>query len=94
MTTITESFRLTIETTWYGPTDHRGSRVKATAGKGRTVWVNCEYGRDEHHHDDHDRAMTELMLKMGWRWNTLKASRPDNCGYVYVSMLTEKGELS
>ena len=80
---IKEVYLVSISTTWYGPTDHRGSRIKATAGKGRTVWVNCQYGRDEHDHDDHDHAALKLMDKMGWNWDLLKASNPEG-GRVYI----------
>ena len=84
--TINETYLMAIETTWYGPTDHRGSRVKATAGSGRTVWIAYEYGRDEMGYDAHDIAARKLMDKMGWNWNLLRATKPAGNGFVYVSV--------
>ena len=85
--TINETYLNSIETIWYGPTDHRGSRVKATAGKGRTVWVSYEYGRDEFGYDAHDIAARKLMDKMGWNWNLLRAPSASGKGFVYVAIL-------
>ena len=85
--TINETYLSSIETTWYGQTNHRGSRVKATAGMGRTVWVAYEYGCDEMGFDTHDIAARKLMDKMGWNWNLLRAGKPDGKGFVYVAVV-------
>jgi len=52
-----------IQTKYYGPTNTKGSRVKADAGMGRTAWVGYHSGETD---DPHRRAALALIAKMGW----------------------------
>jgi hypothetical protein len=71
-----------IETRFYGPTNHRGARVKATCEAGTiTVPWDDGLGVDE----NHDAAALALLRRLGWHdrvWyrGTTKGSR----GNVYV----------
>ncbi len=52
-----------ITTRYLGPTDHRGSRVKATAQAGSiTVGLDYALGQDENHH----AAAEALAKRYGW----------------------------
>ena len=77
---ITDSHCVSIETTYYGQTTHRGARIKASAGELRTIWVSyyTDTGEDTHH----DRAALALMDKMGWDNDLLKGST--ETGYIYL----------
>lgn len=56
--------RQAIETKYLGPTNFRGSRVKATSGSGLTLTVewNHEFNSDVNHRD----AAVALCKKLGW----------------------------
>lgn len=58
----------TITTKYMGPTNHRGSRVKARSTMGAYVVLSWDYalGTDA----NHDRAACELASQLGWlgRW--------------------------
>jgi len=76
---ITDTHRVSIETTYYGPTNHRGSRIKACAGMGRKVWVSYYSDTDD---NPHDRAALALMAKMEWTNDLMKGAT--ETGHVYV----------
>lgn len=52
---------LQIKTTYHGPTDHRGSRIHAAIGAGRSVSVPYDYALDSD--DNHFAAAEALCLK-------------------------------
>ncbi len=55
--------RQAIQTSYHGPTNHRGSRVKATCDA-QTMWVPWDYslGAEENH-----RAAAEQLARgLGW----------------------------
>lgn len=56
--------RVAIRTTFYGPTNHLGSRYKADAGDGRTCWVGADPRL--HDEDNHIAAAVALCKRMGW----------------------------
>lgn len=74
-----------IETRYFGPTDSKGSRVKATCEAG-SVTLSWDDGKDST--GNHDAAARNLILRLGWdnakrgAWyrGAVKGSR----GYVYV----------
>ena len=73
--------RQAIQTRYLGPTDHRGSRVKAfcQAGNVTIPWDDALDINLNHH-----RAFKALADKLGWkdRWHV--GALPDNSGNVYV----------
>ena len=50
-----------IETTYHGPTNFKGSRIKATDGD-NTVWVSVD---NSHNHSHRDAAL-KLCRKLNW----------------------------
>lgn len=71
-----------ISTKFYGPTNYRGSRIRAKADAG-TVWVDWKYelGVEE----NHDRAAWAFARKFGWDEKDYPVYRGSTQeGYVYV----------
>lgn len=77
-----------IITKYIGPTNKRGSRIKARqaasyAGKPKSVTIDWDYGlRVEH---NHKAAAIALAAKLGWHGDWAGGS---NCGegYVFVNV--------
>lgn len=80
-----------IVTKFLGPTNHRGSRVKATADAlphGVTVGWDYGAGNGTGRSDvdaNHDRAAVELIKRMGWFGTWMRGHLPSG-GCVYVSL--------
>ena len=53
-----------IRTKYLGPTDHRGSRIKADDYEGQSVTISYPYGLSGE--DCHRKAADALCVKMGW----------------------------
>ena len=73
-----------IITRYLGPTDHRGSRIKATAQAGS---VTLEWDDRLNVEVNHDRAALALANKFGWirdGWDLESGGLPDGSGNVYV----------
>lgn len=70
-----------IETKYMGATNHRGSRVKATAYAG-SITVGWDHGLDVN--ANHARAAAALCEKLGWSGVLIGSSRPDGCGNMYA----------
>ena len=51
-----------VITKYQGPTNSRGSRVKATSGSGKTATVSWDHTLDAH--DNHAAAATSLVWKV------------------------------
>ena len=77
---IDQSMQIAIFTQYYGPTDHRGSRIKAFTVNGHKLWTSFYAGgaRD----DAHNYAARRLCEKMGWSGPLLRANT--NKGAVYI----------
>lgn len=78
-----------IETRYYGPTNFRGSRIRATCEAG-TVTVSYDYALDLE--ENHDAAARALIRKLKWtdrHWvrGMLKNAR----GNVYVMVAKHGG---
>ena len=77
-----------IWTKYLGPTDIRGSRVRAVAEirNGFGAEIGCTVGWDDakSSEQNHDAAAVALCLKMGWPGDLTRGGRPDGCGYVYT----------
>lgn len=70
-----------IVTKWLGPTNHKGSRVKATcaAGSITLAWQHA-FGQE----DNHLRAARALADKLEWECQLIGGGLPDNSGNCYV----------
>lgn len=84
----------TIITKYLGPTNHRGSRIKARqsasyAGTPKSVTIDWDYSLNIEH--NHKAAAIAFASKMGWHGNWAGGS---NCGesYVFVNVDAAKHE--
>lgn len=69
------SHKQAIVTKYLGPTDHRGSRIKAKSiSFSVTLGWDCTLNDGE----NHQRAARALMEKMGWNWSLLSSWLPDS----------------
>jgi hypothetical protein len=76
--------RQAIITRYMGPTNHRSSRVKATASAGSvTVCWDHALGVDE----NHAAAAKALADKYGWGGVWVAGGLPNEAGNVYVDLL-------
>ncbi len=71
-----------IETRYMGPTNTRGSRIKATSASGISITVPYDYELDAF--DNHEKAARALMKKLGWTGKIAGGSLPGNRGYAFV----------
>jgi len=69
-----------VETRYLGPTNYRGSRIKATDGDGNSITVSYDYGA----HEPHDIAAQAFLDKMGWSGKWISGSSASGRGRVYV----------
>ena len=89
--------RQAIVTKYLGPTDCRGSRVKATASAGSvTLSWDCELDSEE----NHQLAANALADKFNWRnpgngirYEYVGGGLPGGCGNAYVQIETRKAEV-
>lgn len=73
--------RQAIETRYFGPTNHRSTRVKATAQAGSvTVIWDDALGVDE----NHAVAARKLANKFGWKGRFVAGGLPSGRGNVFV----------
>lgn len=79
-----------IVTKYLGPTNVRGSRVKAKAEAGSIIlsWDDC-LNSDQ----NHIRAAKALAEKFGWRGHWYGGALPNNEGYCFVSSLKDDKPL-
>jgi hypothetical protein len=73
--------RQAIETKYLGPTNHRGSRVKATSQAG-SITVSWDDALDVN--DNHRAAAKALAKKLGWPGHYAEGGKADGSGNVYV----------
>jgi hypothetical protein len=86
--------RQAIVTKYLGPTNYRGSRVKATASAGSvTLSWDCALDSEE----NHQLAANALADKFNWRnpgngirYEYVGGGLPDGCGNAYVQIETRK----
>lgn len=69
-----------IWTKYTGPTNTRGSRIKASA-EGVSITVPGDGASAE---DVHTFAAVALCRKMGWPGDLYRGGRPDGVGFVFV----------
>ena len=71
----------TITTKYLGPTNHRGSRIKATTSSGISNTISWDYAKGTI--QNHERAIHELNLKLSWDGELVGGS-PDDKGDSYI----------
>jgi hypothetical protein len=69
-----------IKTKYLCPTDHKGSRIKATASGGQTLTIPYDHALSSD--DLHVKAALALAARLGWS-GEYAAGRDDN-GHVFV----------
>lgn len=70
-----------ITTKYLGPTNTRGSRIKAVAAAGSvTIERDSSLGIEA----NHARAAEALANKFGWHGQYYQGGMPDDCGYAFV----------
>lgn len=70
-----------IWTKYLGPTDFKGSRVKATTIGNRSATLHWDDALDAG--ENHKRAALELAKRLGWT-GTMIAADGGDAGYVYA----------
>lgn len=76
-----------IETRYLGPTNTKGSRIKATAWKG-SVTLSYDYALNAD--QNHAKAAQALADKFGWKGQWAQGAKPKGTGYFFVNI--GKGE--
>lgn len=82
--------RQAIVTKFYGPTNAREARVKATADAG-SIWWNWDHSADAE--TNHLLAALALARKLGWYGHWLGGGLPGG-GYVFVTPCDGRPESS
>lgn len=72
-----------IVTRYHGPTNSRGSRIKATCWGGS---ITVPYSHSANSETNHARAAQALCEKMGWhRTGWVGGATPDERGWAFVA---------
>lgn len=71
-----------IVTKFIGPTDRRGSRVKATASAG---CITLSWDHAWNSEQNHARAALALAAKMNWDGKYVGGGMPNDSGYAWVN---------
>jgi hypothetical protein len=76
-----------IVTKYLGPTDRRGSRIKAEAEGGNRVTLSYDHASDNPHRD----AAVALCLKLNWHGTLAEGGLPDGrCVFVFCDHDADK----
>jgi hypothetical protein len=70
-----------ITTKYLGPTNFRGSRIKATAAAGS---ITVHYDDSLNSEQAHAQAAEALARKFGWAGAYVQGGLPDDHGYCFV----------
>lgn len=73
--------RQAIVTKFFGPTNARGSRIKATCQAG-SIWHSWDFSVGVN--ENHDAAAKALAVKLGWIGAWYVGGLPDDKGNCYV----------
>lgn len=74
--------RQSITTKYIGPTNARGSRVKATSSSGLSVTLMWDHALDVN--GNHASAARALCRKLGWSGRLAVGGAPKGTGNVFV----------
>jgi hypothetical protein len=84
------TMRQAIVTTYHGPTNTRGSRVKAKADAG-SIWWNWDHALGIER--NHRMAALNLAEKLGWSGHWVGGGLPGS-GYVFVQPCDDRADSS
>jgi hypothetical protein len=70
-----------ITTKFHGPTNFKGSRIKATDSDGNSVTVSTDHALNSD--GNHDAAAVALCKKMGWTGSLIRGWTKDGAVYVF-----------
>ena len=73
-----------IVTTFFGPTNHRGSRIRAKAAAG-TIWKDYDHALGTE--QNHAAAAKALAEKLDWGHEWHAGGLPDMSGYCFVQSM-------
>ena len=73
----------TIQTTYKGPTNSRGSRILAKTPAGR---ISLSYSHDLNSDRNHSAAAEALARKLGWSGRWIMVGCPSEDGYIFASV--------
>lgn len=76
-----------IMTKYLGPTDYRGSRIKAYTESGQTLTIDYPHERNMGA-DAHSVAALALVKRLGWRGDLIAGAT--DTGYVFVFADSER----
>ena len=79
-----QSFRITIQTKWHGPTNFRGSRVTAYTCNGHRLTLSWDDALNAD--ENHMAAAKALTANMEWDGEWVGGASADNKGYVFVNL--------
>lgn len=71
-----------IETYYLGPTDHRGSRVKARSSGGLQITLEWDNAKNPEH--NHGAAAKALIEKLKWGYRVWFGGGRKDGGYIFV----------
>jgi hypothetical protein len=71
-----------ISTKFLGPTNTKGSRIKAFDGDGNSVTISKDYGLDTY--DSHKKAALKLCNKMRWKGCSRLVGGGTKTGFAFV----------
>ena len=75
--------RQAIQTKYIGPTDTKGSRIKAWCQAGSlTIPMDHSLGLEERH----AKAAEMLAAKLGRDWDYIQGGSPSGDGYVFIEL--------
>ncbi len=72
-----------ILTTFYGPTDRLGGRIKAQAAMGRTMWTNYSHALSSE--KNHIAAAQVLADSLSWKGMFVTGSTQDGYSHVFIN---------
>lgn len=87
---IIDTGRCVITTKYFGPTNARSGRIKATAKSGRSLSVTIPYPHELRQSEAHAAAARALCERMNWAPAALHQGYAHGDGYVFV-MGDERG---
>src|SRR5262245_24351941 len=70
-----------IETTYHGPTDFKGSRIKATDGD-TVVWTSIDHNSNDPHRD----AALKLCRKLKWKGKLICGGTKTGKVFVFLPL--------
>lgn len=78
---IESSGRVAIETKFFGPTNHKGARIRVSTANGHKHWTSFDYGAT----CPHVVAVKGALEAWGWSGSNYRGASTKD-GYVFVAV--------